>query len=189
MHSPRSQEKKSAAGWWPQTSTRLAERQQSNSRMTCASYVNAIGHTPWPNYRVLMIVNSKHMQDRLQVNLSKAISNTIEKIHIISKTAMITLRLFQNVWGTKYKLYVWSCFAYPFGPASPSPRTRRVLPLLTPGGIFTLISFLTRTRPSPEHFLQYSEMTSPSPTQVGQIETYKIRKKKSSYVIIANCSK
>jgi hypothetical protein len=67
------------------------------------------------------------------------------------------------------------CFAYPFGPASPSPRTRRVLPLLTPGGIFTLISFLTRIRPSPEHFLQYSEMTSPSPAQVGQIETYKIK--------------
>jgi hypothetical protein len=42
-----------------------------------------------------------------------------------------------------------------------------------------LISFLTRTRPSPEHFLQYSEMTSPSPTHVGQIETYKIRKRKA----------
>jgi hypothetical protein len=65
-------------------------------------------------------------------------------------------------------------FTYPLGPASPSPRTRRVLPLLTPEGIFTLISFLTRIRPSPEHFLQYSEMTSPSPEQVGQIETYKI---------------
>ena len=46
-----------------QTSTRLhnTETQQINSRMICAPYVNAIGDTPRPSYRVLTIVNSKHM--------------------------------------------------------------------------------------------------------------------------------
>lgn len=61
---------------------------------------------------------------------------------------------------------------YPFGPASPSPRTRSVLPLLTPGGTLSLMSFLTRTRPSPEHLRQYSDITSPSPPHVGQIDTF-----------------
>lgn len=61
--------------------------------------------------------------------------------------------------------------AYPFGPASPSPTTRRILPLLTPGGIFTLMSFLTRTRPAPEHLRHDSDIISPSPPQFGHIET------------------
>ena len=105
------------------------------------------------------------------------ISSIMQKIHlIVSKTAMNSWSILKCSSMKIKKLNIQSkCFAYPFGPASPSPRTRRVLPLLTPGGIFTLISFLTRIRPSPEHFLQYSEMTSPSPAQVGQIETYKIK--------------
>lgn len=48
-----------------------------------------------PNYRVLTIATSKHMQHRLQVNLSIAISNAIEKIHIIAKTTMITCDCFK----------------------------------------------------------------------------------------------
>ena len=60
---------------------------------------------------------------------------------------------------------------YPLGPASPSPATLRILPTLTPGGTLTLIFFLTRIRPSPEHFRQYSEITSPSPPQFGHTET------------------
>lgn len=69
---------------------------------------------------------------------------------------------------------------YPFGPASPSPATLRILPLLTPGGILTLISLLTRIRPSPEHFRQYSEITSPTPPQFGQTETWSHKNDKKS---------
>lgn len=61
--------------------------------------------------------------------------------------------------------------AYPLGPASPSPVTLRILPELTPGGTLTLIFFLTRIRPSPLHLRQYSDMTSPSPPQLGHTET------------------
>lgn len=60
---------------------------------------------------------------------------------------------------------------YPLGPASPSLATLRILPLLTPGGTLTLISFLIRVRPSPEHFRQYSEMTSPLPPHFGHTDT------------------
>lgn len=61
--------------------------------------------------------------------------------------------------------------AYPLGPASPSPATLNILPELTPGGILTLIFFLTRRRPFPLHLPQYSDMTSPSPPQFGHTET------------------
>ena len=67
--------------------------------------------------------------------------------------------------------HLQNIMTYPLGPASPSPSTRRILPLLTPGGTLTLISFLTRTRPSPAQLRQYSDMTSPFPPQVGHTET------------------
>lgn len=67
---------------------------------------------------------------------------------------------------------------YPLGPESPSPATLRMLPALTPGGILTLILFLIRTRPSPEHLRQFSEMISPSPPQFGHTETYDMMKEK-----------
>jgi hypothetical protein len=120
--------------------------------------------------------NRWHNRTRVQEWASQS-SSIMQKIHlIVSKTAMNSWSILKCSSMKIKKLNIQSkCSAYPFGPASPSPRTRRVLPLLTPGGIFTLISFLTRIRPSPEHFLQYSEMTSPSPAQVGQIETYKIK--------------
>lgn len=66
---------------------------------------------------------------------------------------------------------------YPLGPESPSPATLRMLPGLTPGGILTLMLFLIRTRPSPEHFRQFSEMISPSPPQFGHTETYDERER------------
>lgn len=61
--------------------------------------------------------------------------------------------------------------AYHLGPASPSPATRSILPELTPGGTLTLMFFLICICSSPLQLVQYSDMTSSSPPQLGHTET------------------
>lgn len=79
--------------------------------------------------------------------------------------------LFKDLPNEGYRCYYRNSTTYPFGPASPSPATLRILPAVTPGGTLTLIFFLIRIRPSPEHFRQYSDITSPFPPQLGHTET------------------
>mmetsp|Transcript_4507 Transcript_4507/g.7468 ORF Transcript_4507/g.7468 Transcript_4507/m.7468 type:complete len:206 (-) Transcript_4507:428-1045(-) len=56
----------------------------------------------------------------------------------------------------------------PFGPESPSPRTRSRLPSSTPGGIVIVICLLFFCTPFPSHVPQYFSTTVPVPPQVGQ---------------------
>mmetsp|Transcript_23635 Transcript_23635/g.75665 ORF Transcript_23635/g.75665 Transcript_23635/m.75665 type:complete len:452 (-) Transcript_23635:338-1693(-) len=56
----------------------------------------------------------------------------------------------------------------PFGPASPSPRTRSRLPFSTPGGIVTVSCLERLFVPRPSHEPQYFSTTEPEPPQVGQ---------------------
>mmetsp|Transcript_9827 Transcript_9827/g.19943 ORF Transcript_9827/g.19943 Transcript_9827/m.19943 type:complete len:215 (+) Transcript_9827:1002-1646(+) len=55
----------------------------------------------------------------------------------------------------------------PLGPASPSLRMRRRLPLSTPGGMVIMSCFAFWFRPRPEHDPQYSSMICPVPWHVG----------------------
>merc|ERR1719238_714550 len=56
----------------------------------------------------------------------------------------------------------------PFGPASPSLRTRRRLPSSTPGGIVIVSCFDFLLVPLPSHEPQYFSTTVPVPPHVGQ---------------------
>mmetsp|Transcript_34007 Transcript_34007/g.84756 ORF Transcript_34007/g.84756 Transcript_34007/m.84756 type:complete len:262 (+) Transcript_34007:766-1551(+) len=68
--------------------------------------------------------------------------------------------------GTRRKTYK-SPAGPPLGPASPSPRTRSLLPSSTPGGILILICLLRFCTPFPSHPPQYFSTTLPAPPQVG----------------------
>merc|ERR1712070_1066558 len=77
--------------------------------------------------------------------------------------------------GVTFKKTYKSPEGPPFGAASPSPRTRSLLPSWTPGGIVTVSCFERLTTPLPSQEPQYFSTTVPVPPHVGQRDCCCIR--------------